>query len=96
MHFGHRRNVIFASHHWPTWDPDNVHSFPTKQRAQNDPMAVEFHLADKGGAWLMTSTTARSHTAIFLQLNSQLIRQRLSERQRRNDSYGHIVEKRTA
>ena len=32
MHFGHRTNVIFASHHWPTWDPDNVRSFLTKRR----------------------------------------------------------------
>lgn len=31
-------------------------------RAQNDPRAVEFHLTDKGGAWLMTlSNGALTH-----------------------------------
>ncbi|MET9213035.1 MULTISPECIES: alkyl/aryl-sulfatase [unclassified Nocardia] len=30
--FGSRCDVVFASHHWPTWDRDNITTFLTEQR----------------------------------------------------------------
>lgn len=30
--FGHRTDVVFASHHWPTWGQDNIVEFLSQQR----------------------------------------------------------------
>lgn len=32
VHFGDKTDVVFASHHWPTWDNENVLTFLSSQR----------------------------------------------------------------